>query len=120
MSKRDFKDYICRPFCKFFREGHKEEMACRGASVIEHMVQSGLLNPPAMPQTGKSSHLWDQRDPGLEVCVCRHCEFRAEGCDFQSPNRPPDAEPCGGYILLSLLMEQGMLTLSNIEEMCSA
>ena len=39
MTKKDFKDYICRPFCMFYKEGQKEEMACQGALVVESLVR---------------------------------------------------------------------------------
>ncbi len=116
MGKREFKDYICRPFCKFFREGEKEEMACRGARVVELLVQRGGLKPGNLPRHGKDPSLWDKRDTALEKNVCQNCPFYTGGCDFQSPNQPPGSEPCGGYILLSLLKEKGNISVADLEE----
>jgi hypothetical protein len=116
MSKQDFKDYICRPFCMFFREGQKEEMACQGAEIIERLVRLGRLNPAALPREGKDSCSWENRDTALEVNVCKSCPFKREDCDFQSERPPPDAAPCGGYILLSLLKAIGIITSIDLEE----
>jgi hypothetical protein len=115
MPKKDFKDYICRPFCKFFREGEKEEMACQGAQVIEQMVRHKRLDPALLPRNGKNPSLWKKYDPILVAHVCQHCPFQKEDCDFQSAYPPPDTEPCGGYILLSLLKEKGFISARDFE-----
>ena len=116
MSKRDFKDYICRPFCRFFREGEKEEMACLGAKVLEYLVGLGRLNSEDLPRHGKDPHLWAERDGHLRRYLCTYCDFYAEDCDFQSQYPPPGSEPCGGYVLLSLLMEKGMIDIIDLKE----
>ena len=115
MGKTNFKDYICRPFCKFFREGEKEEMACQGARVIEQMVRRKRLDPVLLPQHRKTPSLWKNRDPILVAHVCQNCPFREEDCDYQSASPPPDAEPCGGYILLRLLKEKGLISAGDLE-----
>ena len=43
MPKADFKDYVCRPYCSFYKESQKEEMACRGAEVIITARSDGFL-----------------------------------------------------------------------------
>ena len=116
MGKGGFKGYICRPFCTYFREGAKEDMACRGAQVVESLLQAGVFHIDHIPINGKSPHLWACRDEILEQWVCRSCPFRAEDCDFRSAIPPPGAEPCGGYILLSLLKEKGIITITDLEE----
>lgn len=116
MSKKGFKDYICRPFCKFFQEGQKEEMACRGARVVELLVQRGRIKSKNLPRNGKDPHLWEKRDSDLETNVCLYCPFYAKDCDFQSITKLPNLEPCGGYILLCLLKQQGSITVVDLED----
>jgi len=115
MCKKNFKEYICRPFCKFFREGEKEEMACQGAQVIEQMVRSKRLDPALLPRNGKKPSLWKNHDPVLVAHVCQNCPFKLNDCDYQSACPPPDAEPCGGYILLGLLKEKGLISARDLE-----
>ena len=115
MCKKNFKEYICRPFCKFFREGKKEEMACQGAQVIEQMVRRKRLDPALFPRNGKKPSLWKNRDPVLVAHVCQNCPFKKKDCDYQSECPPSDAEPCGGYILLSLLKEKGFISARDLE-----
>ena len=116
MGKEDFKDYIWRPFCRFFREGEKKEMACLGARIVEGMVACGRLRSEDLSRNGKDPHLWAEHDLDLKRYLCQFCPFYAEDCDFQSEKPPAGSEPCGGYILLSLLKEKGMISISDLKE----
>ena len=110
MSKVDFKESICRPFCKFFREGEKEEMACRGALDLERLSDKGIIRFNSLPVQGKEPGLWLKRDPQLLEIVCGRRDFREEDCDYHSKTRWGESEPCGGYILLKLLLELEIMT----------
>lgn len=116
LNKRQFKDYICRPFCMFFREGQKEAMACQGAQVVQRLVGQGRLNPEVFTRHQKRPRLWQKRDATLDANICQHCSYRVKDCDFTSASPPPDCEPCGGYILVSLLKENGVITSEDLEE----
>jgi hypothetical protein len=101
----------------FFREGQKEDLTCQGARVIEQFLKGGQLNHYRLPRNGKNPGLWKEPDPVLETNVCRWCSFRKEDCDFKSNDPPPDAEPCGGYILLRLLREKGIVSSRDLKEL---
>jgi hypothetical protein len=108
--KTDFQNYICRPYCSFFREGEKEEMACRAARAAAAMVEQGLVEPQGLFFT-KTRRLWEKHRPVIEPHVCLRCSWRAEDCDFQSDapeSGPEEIEPCGGYIFLCLLLENAL------------
>ncbi len=117
MSKIDVQDFLCRPFCRFFKEGEKEEMECGGARVIEELIRSGKLRTGLVPSGGKDFSLWKKRNPLLAKMVCDRCEFRIDGCDYMSLNPPPDAEPCGGNILLSLLLKNRIIRAEDFEDL---
>ena len=117
MGKEDFKIYICQPFCMFFREGQKEDLTCQGARVIVQLIECGRLNPNRLPRNSKNTDLWKQPDLILDTNVCRRCSFKKEDCDFKSNDPPPDSEPCGGYILLRLLREKGIISSLDLEEL---
>ncbi|MBN2373751.1 hypothetical protein JXL19_08190 [bacterium] len=116
MGKEGFKGYICRPFCAFFRDGSKEELACRGALLVEYMLNAGIVSPDMIPEKSKSTRLWNRRDKDMERTVCQRCPFQKADCDFQSDIPPSGAEPCGGYILLSILKQKGIIGIADIEE----
>jgi hypothetical protein len=108
MNKTDFKGYVCRPYCIFFREGEKEEMACHGARILEALVRETRVDPRQI-RFAKDPELWPKHRAVLEAFICSHCPFRAEDCDFQSDEPEDDLEPCGGYIVLSLLLENRVI-----------
>lgn len=115
MPKNDFNTYICRPYCMFFTEGAKEEMACLGARVVEQLADQHRIDPDRLPRLKKKPGVWKQHKGRLEKIVCSRCEFKAEDCDSQSPAPPDDAEPCGGFILLCLLLENGLIDYKMLE-----
>jgi hypothetical protein len=107
MSKKDFKHYICDPFCVYFRENSKEDLACNGAIVITDMVRCGRLDINMLSGLNRSVDFRGKHDSDLDETVCRQCSFREQDCDFQSEENKDHAEPCGGYRLLSLLKTSG-------------
>jgi len=119
MAKKDFKDYVCRPYCIFFKEGQKEELACRGAEVVEKLVLIGQIDMNGLPHFDKNCLLWQKYAEILAGYICATCPFRAEDCDFMSEEPAgPDAgiEPCGGLILLTLLMENDLIDMPGLEK----
>jgi len=109
MTKNEFKEYLCRPYCMFFKDGQKEEMACQGAVVVNALVQGGHIEVEDLYAVAKDSQLWRKHKEALGRYVCHHCSFRAEDCDFQSPSPSEDLEPCGGFIVLASLKEDNLI-----------
>ncbi len=103
MAKKDVAEFICRPFCSFYREGAKEELICNGARMLESLMEKGDLSTGALTEVEAGTPLSPDDHALLEEIVCRPCAFVADDCDFRSQAPPPGAKPCGGYILLTLL-----------------
>ncbi len=118
MPKHTFIDYLCRPWCTFFKEGAKEDMACQGARVVEHLVTGGRIAPAEIPPLKKNADLWNAYREELDGPVCGRCSFRSEDCDFRSEAPPDNGEPCGGFILLAHLRKNGLIDESDIEGCC--
>ena len=116
MSKINFQDYICRPFCDYFHPGKKEELFCRGAQVVENLVRRQRLIPEDFREPDRKEPLTPGQEPGLEAAVCEDCPFRPEDCDFKSAQPPPDCRPCGGLVLLHRLQARGMISVSELAE----
>lgn len=115
MSKNDFKEYLCRPYCVFFKDGQKEAIACRGARVAEVLVRAKRIDMTIIPPLTKESRLWEKYKDELGSCVCSRCSFRAEDCDFQSGESSVDIEPCGGFILLAHLRGNNLINQLDLE-----
>lgn len=117
MGKKDFNHLVCVPFCAYFREGSKEEFACRGALLVEELLKRGYLKPGTLPKPGRGMDFCGRHDAELDAVVCRRCPFQEEDCDFQSAEHRDDAEPCGGYVLLGLLKAAGRIDPADLDEM---
>ena len=116
MAKRDIKNFVCEPFCSFYRDGEKEELICNGARLLEILMKRGMVSPEAISAVNRWPLPPSGKNPALEEGVCMECPFRADDCDFQSANPPLDAEPCGGFILLSLLAANGVVSPEGLSE----
>ena len=114
MAKTDFQNYICRPFCDFFKPGVKEELTCRGALVVERLVRRRRLVPGDFGGLENSESFSPGQEVDLEAAVCRGCPFQAEDCDFQSAHPPADCRPCGGLVLLGQLKKKGLISIPDL------
>lgn len=115
MTKKDFKDYICRPFCMFYKDGQKEEMACQGALVVESLVNQRRISSEQLCLSVKDHQLCLKHKDTLTRYVCRQCPFMKEDCDFQSTSPSDDLEPCGGYIVLACLIENRVIDTRDVD-----
>jgi hypothetical protein len=50
----------------------------------------------------------------LAELICASCPFQENDCDFVQHVK--NAVPCGGFIVLGLLLESGDFTVDNIRE----
>ena len=121
MAKKDFKEYVCGPFCVFYKEGQKEEMACRGAEIAERLVLHKYIHPEELPKFKKDFALWGKFRQILGRSICATCLFQEKDCDFAADDlkgQPrTDIEPCGGFIFLALLIENQLIDISILEKM---
>lgn len=115
VMKKIFIDAVCRPYCMFYKEGQKEEMACQGLQIVNALVERQHLSQESLRLGTKARWLWVKHRRILSASVCDHCPFQAEDCDFQSPLFADGKEPCGGYIVLSLLLENRLINPSILE-----
>lgn len=116
MSKTTFQEYICRPFCEFYKPGVKEELLCQGALLLERLVRQGRLNPQEIQSLPRDLPLPPVQGTMLEAVVCAGCPFQAEDCDFRSPHPPENARPCGGLLLLERLLCSEQIAPKDLEE----
>jgi len=104
VKEQAFESLVCSPWCRFYKGG-KEEMACAGLTLFQECFDWKDLNK--LLQTLEPMK-WDaSRDEILNRVLCTACEFRVDGCGFREGEE--DSPPCGGYILLELLVRQGLV-----------
>jgi len=118
MAKTDFKEYICRPYCTFYKPGKAEEFSCHGARIVEHLVNSKRIDLTKIPAVKKAPQLWEKHREDLGNLICSRCLFREKDCDFQSDECYEGLEPCGGFILLAHLKEFNLISEPDLEKIC--
>jgi hypothetical protein len=101
---------LCRRFCSYYKPTKNEEISCRGFSVVERMMREGKeisfdrSDEPVGRDTADS----------LSRLLCRRCLFFQEDCDFAAR---VGTVPCGGYLLIGKLIDGGVLSLDDLDEM---
>jgi hypothetical protein len=98
---------ICEPFCIFYKPGKNEELLCCGAMVYDRLQEAGRkLSRPE--QRGEPSQDILER---IVRKMCTACDFFEHDCDFMEDRK---ARPCGGFVVLSLLVASGELDISDL------
>lgn len=109
MKKAPFETLVCSPWCRFYKGG-KEEMACAGLIFFQNRFEWNSLNK--LLQTLEPMSWNASEDQLLAGVLCDPCEFRVDGCGFREGEE--DSPPCGGYILLELLIRQGLVQREDL------
>jgi len=101
---------ICLNFCRYYKPGKNEELACRGYLVLREIIQSGKKISQERP--AKLVEADAKTLAHIKQYVCEKCAFLPDGCDFMLTS---NASPCGGFVLLSHLIGIGELTRSDLD-----
>jgi hypothetical protein len=100
---------LCLPYCRYYKPGRNEELLCRGAVVIQRLLESGRsLSPEEKPGQDAGRKV---QEPVIRL-VCGACEFREQDCDFVQDRK---ARPCGGFELISSLLVAGVIAIEDIK-----
>ena len=98
---------LCRNFCRYYKPGKNEDLACEGYRVVERLLSEGR------PISFVKAEF--RRDPEMKESlvreVCARCPFRADGCDFMQDRSSP---ACGGLVLLEQMLASGIVTIDDI------
>jgi len=104
----DLIQNLCWNFCSYYKPAKKEELACRGFVVVKRLKEMGKQiqfeksdRRPA-PLTGED----------LRKVLCQTCPFYESDCDYIL--QEGEARPCGGFIFLGLLLEDGIIGIDDV------
>ncbi len=101
---------LCLPYCRYYKQGRNEGLLCRGAVVVEQLMQSGRR----LSGEKRQRHEPDRATTELMVKhLCGACDFRENDCDFA---RDRKAQPCGGFALLTELLGSRVITIEDIRK----
>ena len=108
MRKKELLDKtVCSQFCSYYKPGKKEEISCGGYQRISRFLEEGRLLPVEVSGSRCSAEGRER----IVRAVCSTCSFREDGCDF-IVNR--NAQPCGGFRMISQLIADGMLKIEEL------
>ena len=101
----ELRKNVCERFCSYYKPGRSGESACLGFLVIKDLAgkNSRIEIPP--PGTGQPEAAADRE-------MCEYCGYRAGDCDFAAGIT--GAPPCGGFILIELLLQKRILTAAEV------
>jgi len=104
---------VCAEFCAHFK-GAGGEAECGGFSAVSRAAASGKISAGQMEMIRSRRPFRPERFPVLSDKLCSTCGYRKHDCDFQSPEPPQNATPCGGYRVLRILLEIGQIREDEI------
>lgn len=110
MDKKTVQDNLCKEFCVYYKPSKDDEIACGGYIVVERLIARGR----------KLSFVKFDRNAGpaagerLKEVLCPSCPFYESDCDFIL--NEGDATPCGGFILLSQQIENGVICVDDVRD----
>lgn len=113
MKKKKDAATVCEHYCSWYKPGRNEEFECQGSVVVHRLLDRGSRFGPGRP---RSPMMKPAPAEALRETVCRTCSFSASDCDYAG--QCGDALPCGGFILLSHLLDEGATSLDEIRKAC--
>ncbi|MGD0886049.1 MAG: hypothetical protein ABSA46_14485 [Thermodesulfovibrionales bacterium] len=101
----ELRENVCERFCSYYKPGESGESACLGFLVIQDLV--GKDSRIEIPPSGTG-----QPDAVADCELCEYCGYRAGDCDFAAGTT--GSPPCGGFILVGLLLQRGIITAAEV------
>jgi hypothetical protein len=109
----DLRQEICAAYCSYYKPGKEQEETCRGFAVLQRHPPL-WKHLPRILQTHHAEGWGSEIHDALAGLICASCPFHENDCDFVQ--HVEGAVPCGGFIVLGLLLESGDSTIDNIRE----
>ena len=109
MKNPELNKKLCEKFCSYYKPSKDSELACMGFIVTERLIKSGRKIP-----FDKSEQVSDiAARKKLIRNMCASCAFYESDCDFIL--KAGEALPCGGFILLALLIAKRIVAIDDIK-----
>ncbi|MBF0517322.1 MAG: hypothetical protein HQK97_09435 [Nitrospirae bacterium] len=107
MKEEIYTLLICKRFCEYYAVG-KEFMLCKTYEFIRDAVPVEKLQEVLenVQKTAPATQPTFSYDKFINGHICSECDFRGDGCDYAAGL---DSPPCGGYKVVELLKERGII-----------
>ena len=104
---------MCERYCDYFKRDREDESVCRGIMALQRLHEAGHVFEN-FPDRG------NEIDPEIDAIiarsVCAECEWRDADCDYRDTGAGLKASPCGGVVLLALLLAAGEIDKKDIQK----
>ncbi len=107
MERINLKEKLCLKFCSYYKPSKDDKLACLGYIILEEFLQKGdkIVFKDYRTDIDRNTEIV------LRDHMCIQCPFFKEDCDFIQNNK---SLPCGGFIFLGHLLDEGFITIDNI------
>ncbi len=106
---------VCAEHCRFYKPWTEDRAPC-GAR--EWLLGWVVANPPSLELLERLRSVKPvlplQFDAALERSICTRCDHYPDACHHRSAAGPSHAVPCGGLVVLDLLLGRGALTPEDL------
>ena len=102
---------LCLHFCPYYKSSKNEELACRGYVVVQSLME----NSRQISFHARGGEVRPETVKALVQKMCKVCQFHKEDCDFILKGHK--APPCGGFLLLGHLVDEGTISIDDIGKM---
>jgi hypothetical protein len=102
---------LCLHFCPYYKSSKNEELACRGYVVVQSLIE----NSRQISFHNRGGEVRSETVKALVQKMCKVCRFHKEDCDFILKGHK--APPCGGFLLLGHLVDEGTISIDDIGKM---
>ena len=111
MDPDELVQQVCRKYCAYYKPSKDSELACMGFIVLDRMTKTGkqLLFETSGKIPGEATIRQ------LTEGICASCSFYEEDCDFVQGKE--DALPCGSFVLIGNLIDEGIIIIDDIKNM---
>ena len=108
MERDELKESVCAKHCRYYKPSKNEALSCRGVLVIERLLRKG--KEITFPERG--ARFGTRTEESLAETMCVACPFFPDDCDFSLKQK--GASPCGGFLVLGRLVEDGSICIDDI------
>lgn len=106
---------VCGEHCRFFKPWQGESRRCGGHAWLVHRARTDTATLDALEKLrGAKASFPLRADVLLLRTACTRCDYYPYNCRYRNPTGPTNAEPCGGLVVLDLLLDRGLLTAEDL------
>jgi hypothetical protein len=106
---------VCAEHCRHFKPWEGEERRCGAHQWLVQRtlnVEGTLADLEKLRGAKPSMPL--RFDALLLRTVCTGCEYYPNQCKYRRPTGPTDTVPCGGVVVLSLLLDRELISAEEL------